>query len=68
MTELTKSQRIVLSETGRVWMRNEQRPGWKAALPIYAFRCPKHGLVENYEQGFEKRLECPKCQEERLPR
>ena len=42
------------------------RPGWKGSLPFYRIRCPTHGEVETYPQGYGLRLECPKCQEERL--
>jgi hypothetical protein len=39
--------------------------GWSERLPWYIFRCEKHGIVANYPQGYESRLDCPKCQEER---
>jgi len=39
-------------------------PGWRGPLPLYAFRCEKHGIVQDYPHGYEGRLECPKCREE----
>jgi hypothetical protein len=41
-----------------------QEEGWKKPLPLYRFRCEKHGLVESYPQGYMMRLVCPKCLEE----
>jgi hypothetical protein len=40
-------------------------PDWKKALPFYAFRCEKHGVVENYLHGYGRYLGCPKCEEEK---
>jgi len=37
------------------------RPGWRGELQFYAFRCPVHGLVENYPQGYGEVLVCPEC-------
>ena len=44
------------------------RPGWRGSLPFYRFFCPKHGVVENYPQGYAEVLRCPKCVEEHLQR
>jgi hypothetical protein len=37
------------------------RSGWSGELPYYRFRCPVHGLVENYPQGYDEILLCPHC-------
>jgi hypothetical protein len=37
------------------------RPGWSGELPCYRFRCPVHGIVENYPQGHDEVLLCPHC-------
>ena len=57
-------QRLVLWVTGRVYLYDVKREGWSGFLPFYAFRCPMHGLVENYPMGYAQRLECPRCMEE----
>ena len=41
------------------------RPGWRGSLPLYAFRCPTHGVVQDYPHGHSQRLECPRCREEK---
>jgi hypothetical protein len=37
------------------------RSGWSGELPYYRFRCPVHGMVENYPQGYDEILLCPHC-------
>ena len=46
---------------GQVYLEHRTLPGWRGALPFYAFSCPTHGIVVNYPQGYQQRLECPKC-------
>lgn len=58
-------QRIELHLTGRAYIGHRKQPGWKDALPFYIFRCPKHGLVEDYTHGYNDRLDCPECLKER---
>ena len=58
-------QRLRLQLSGYVYVGDRQRDGWKGALPHYAFQCPVHGLVESYPHGYEQRLECPRCMEEK---
>ena len=57
-------QRIELYLTGKAYLEHRKLPGWKGSLPFYIFRCPKHGLVEDYQHGYNKYLECPKCLKE----
>ena len=54
-------QRLELLMNGRAYIGHRKRPGWKAALPFYVFRCPVHGLVEDYPHGYRERLDCPHC-------
>jgi hypothetical protein len=58
--KLTLRQRIVLRLTGRVYLEHRTRPGWSGALPFYAFRCPRHGIVVDYPHGYSDRLDCPR--------
>ncbi len=60
---LSPLQRIRLLVTGAVPTSRRSRPGWSGSLQFYAFRCPVHGLVENYPQGYERVLRCPICDE-----
>lgn len=54
-------QRLELFLTGRAYIGHYKHPGWRHAIPFYAFKCPKHGLVEDYPHGYNERLDCPKC-------
>ena len=38
-----------------------RRSGWSGELPYYRFKCPVHGMVENYPQGYHELLLCPHC-------
>jgi len=58
-------QRLKLQLSGYVYVGDRQRDEWKCSLPHYVFRCPVHGLVESYPHGYEQRLECPICREEK---
>lgn len=59
---LSIPQRVALALFGRAYIGDMTRKGWSGSLPFYAFRCPTHGLVTNYPQGYEQRLDCPICQ------
>jgi hypothetical protein len=36
--------------------------GWQGELQFYAFKCPIHGIVEDYAHGYGQTLRCRKCQ------
>ena len=55
-------QRLELFLTGKAFVGYRKRPGWSKANPFYAFRCPIHGIVEDYPHGYHERLDCPLCQ------
>jgi len=57
-------QRLVFKLTGRLYIGHKTREGWKGSLPHYIIECPVHGRVVTYPQGYSRRLECPRCQEE----
>jgi hypothetical protein len=59
--KLSLAQRLQLKVTGAVPTERRSHPGWKGELQFYAFRCPVHGLVENYPQGYGEVLVCPEC-------
>ena len=61
---LSWSQRLRLRLFGHVSVGYMMKQEWKAPIEHFAFRCPIHGLVENYPQGFEERLSCPRCLED----
>jgi hypothetical protein len=57
--------RLKMQLSGFVYVGDRRRDGWRGPLPHYVFRCPVHGLVESYPHGYDQRLECPKCREEK---
>ena len=65
MVELSVFQRLRLRLFGSVPVGYQRKPGWKAPIMHYAFRCPVHGVVVDYPHGFRERFSCPKCLEEK---
>ena len=65
MIKPTWIQRIKLSLFGHAYVEHRRMPGWSGALPFYMFKCPEHGLVENYPSGYAGNLRCPICVKER---
>jgi hypothetical protein len=57
--------RLRMQLSGYVYVGERSRDGWRGSLPHYVFECPVHGLVESYPHGYDGRLECPRCVEER---
>ena len=57
--------RLRMQLSGYVYVGERKSDGWRSPLPHYAFECPVHGLVESYPHGYDQRLECPRCVEER---
>ena len=66
--QLTLKQKLALKTKGRVFLRYEIRDDWTGPLTIYAAKCGKHGLFEDYLHGWEEELECPECLLERIRR
>ena len=58
-------ERLKIQLQGYVYVGDVMKDGWSAPLPHYAFNCPVHGYVLDYPHGYEQRLECPKCREEK---
>ena len=61
-TELTLIQEIRLTILGITSTNKRTNPGWEGEIMYYAFKCPRHGVVEDYPHGFNHRLRCPICQ------
>ncbi len=59
MVELSFIQRVQLRLFGIVFIERRIRPGWKGPLPFDAFKCPVHGLVEDYPHGYRGVLRLP---------
>lgn len=58
-------QKIILKVNGSVFIEYEQREGWKQKNPIFAVKCPKHGLYSGMRHGYNDKLpQCPKCMDE----
>jgi len=58
---LSVLQKLMLLVKGRLLVGCERRPGWSGSLPIYVFRCPRHGIQTDYNRGHYERLDCPLC-------
>ena len=57
--------RVRLRLYGRVFIGMKTRPGWRSSAPHYIVKCPAHGLVETYSQGWKELLICRECARER---
>ncbi len=54
-------QRMKLRLFGMVNVGDRRNEGWSSSLPLYAFKCEKHGLQIGYPVGHSKLLLCPEC-------
>jgi hypothetical protein len=57
-------QRIILMFLGSVLIANLKLDGWRDKIPIYLFKCEKHGYQLTYPQGHMMIIRCPKCAKE----
>jgi hypothetical protein len=65
--QLNFLQKIMIKVFGSIQTGYTKKKGWKGYAPIYAFKCPKHGIVQNTASGHRLWLICPQClTEERL--
>ena len=68
MTEYSLWQKLRISIWGRTPVGERLLPHWdrdKDPIMFYAFNCSIHGLVEGYPHGYNGRLICPKCIEDK---
>ncbi len=63
---LTFTQKIRLELLGITPTEKKKLPGWKGELQFYAFKCPIHGIVEDYPHGYRQVLRCRKCRTSEL--
>jgi hypothetical protein len=61
---LTNYQRLILWLQSYVVIGKIKKVGWSKEANLYAFTCPKHGLVSSHVKGYRERLDCPHCWEE----
>ncbi|MBS7619293.1 hypothetical protein KEJ21_01405 [Candidatus Bathyarchaeota archaeon] len=59
--DYTAFQKLLLRVFGRIHVGREKKTGWDSPLPLYAFRCSKHGIQTAYPSGWSKTLLCPEC-------
>jgi hypothetical protein len=59
--ELSWFKRFMIRTRGYAYVGHQRRPGWRDSLPFYAFKCPEHGIVEDYPHGYGGNLSCPIC-------
>ena len=62
--ELRFFQRMRLRLFGRICIGEQMNKGWSSSLPLYAFKCEKHGLQINHPVGHGGYLLCPECTRE----
>lgn len=55
-------EKIRIHLTGTIEIGEYTKPGWSGYLMFYAFHCPRHGYVVDYEHT--KGVCCPFCADE----
>ena len=61
VSSLSIIQVLALVIRGSVLIDRVRLEGWREKIPIYLFKCNKHGYQLSYPQGHMLRLNCPKC-------
>jgi hypothetical protein len=64
-TSLSVLQKIRLELFQITPTAKKTRSGWKGELQFYAFKCPEHGLMEDYPHGYRQTL-VPSLQVKRI--
>jgi hypothetical protein len=59
--ELSLLKKIRLRVFGKVFVEEYKAEEWNKSLPIYAFKCPIHGVQMSYPSGWKRVLKCPDC-------
>lgn len=59
--KLNPLQKLRLFIFGYTPTTRRKRAGWSRAIQFYAFKCPIHGIVEDYPHGYSQVLRCHKC-------
>ena len=53
--ELSLFKRVMIRTRGYAYVGHQRRPGWRASIPFYAFKCPEHGIVVDYPHGHRSK-------------
>ena len=61
ISNLSSLQRVILRVRGSVFLEAISLRGWTEKLPLYLFKCSKHGYQISYPTGHMMVLYCPKC-------
>src|SRR4030042_5694226 len=61
ISNLSALQRIILRIRGSVFLEAISLRGWTEKLPLYLFKCDKHGYQISYPTGHMMVLYCSKC-------
>lgn len=59
--ELSLKDKLKLRIRGSLYVGHKKKDEWTDEFPFYVFKCPIHGLVEDYPHGWKETLSCPKC-------
>ena len=61
VSSLSIPQILILTITGSVLLSNIRFKDWRDKIPIYLYKCDKHGYQLCYPQGHMMKLRCPQC-------
>ena len=60
--QLSFTQKIRIKILGITPTMKKKLPGWRGELQFYAFKCPIHGIIEDYPHGYRQILRCRRCE------
>lgn len=66
LSNLNIFDKILLKIHGETFLAMVELEGWKGKLPLYLFKCSKHGYQVNYPSGYRSHLICLQCINENL--
>jgi hypothetical protein len=61
VSSLSIPQILILTITGSLLLSNIKFKNWRDKIPIYLYKCEKHGIQICYPQGHMHNLRCPQC-------
>jgi hypothetical protein len=66
LNNLNIFEKIMLRLTGSVFLASLELEGLRGKIPLYLFKCIKHGYQINYPSGYRSHLICLQCINEKL--
>jgi hypothetical protein len=66
LTNLNLFEKILLAIKGDIFLASFELEGWRGKIPLYLFKCSKHGYQISYPSGHRSHLICLQCINEKV--